>query len=62
MHHIWENFDFDQTKTYKIKMPPSFMKLFIFTFITSIDQMILLEEHWWGTSSAITTNICLTKD
>ena len=24
--------------------------------------MIFLEEHLWGTASAITTNICLTKD
>ena len=29
---------------------------------TGIDQMILLEELLWGTASAITTNICLTKD
>ena len=24
--------------------------------------MIFFEEHLWGTGSAITTNICLTKD
>ena len=24
--------------------------------------MIFFEEHLWGTASAITTNICLTKD
>ena len=24
--------------------------------------MIFLEEHLWGTASAIATNICLTKD
>ena len=24
--------------------------------------MIFLEEHLWGTASAITTNICYTKD
>ena len=29
---------------------------------TGIDQMMFLEEHLWGTASAITTNICLTKD
>ena len=25
------------------------MKLFLFTFLTGIGQMILLEEHLWGT-------------
>ena len=38
-----------------------FMKLFLFTFITSIDQMIFFQERLQGTASAITTNICLTK-
>ena len=38
------------------------MKLFLITFVKSIDQMIFLEEHLWGTTSAITTNICLTRD
>ena len=38
------------------------MKLFVFTCITGIDQMILLEEELQGFASAITTNICLTKD
>ena len=38
------------------------MKLFLFIFITGIDQMIFLEEHLRGTVSAITANICLTKD
>ena len=38
------------------------MKLFLFTFITGIDQMILLEEKLCGNASAITTSICLTKD
>ena len=33
------------------------MKLFLFTFITGVNQ-----EHLWGTAFAITTNICLTKD
>ena len=37
------------------------MKLSLLTFITGIDQMIFLEEQLWGTASAITTNICLTK-
>ena len=41
---------------------PLFKKLFLFTFITGIVQMIFLEEHLWGTASAITANICLTKD
>ena len=38
------------------------MKSFLLTFITGIDQMIFLEEHLWETASAITKNICLTKD
>ena len=38
------------------------MKFFLFTFITDIDQMILLEEQLWGSASAIQTNIRLTKD
>ena len=38
------------------------MKLFLFTFIASVDQMISFEEHLWWTASAITTNICLAKD
>ena len=41
---------------------PLFLKLFLFTFITGKDQTIFLEEYLWGTTSAITTNICLTKD
>ena len=36
--------------------------LFLFTFVTGIDQMIFLEEHLRGTASAITTNVCLNKD
>ena len=38
------------------------MKLFLFSYVTGIDQMIFFEEHLWGTASAITTDICLTKD
>ena len=38
------------------------MKFFLFTFITDMDQMILLEERLWGSASAIQTNIRLTKD
>ena len=38
------------------------MKLLLFTFIAGIDQTIFIEEHQCGTASAITTNICLTKD
>ena len=38
------------------------MKLLLLTFITAVDQMIILEEHLWGTASAITTKIYLTKD
>ena len=38
------------------------MKLFLFTVVTGIDQMIFFEEHLAGTASAITTDICLTKD
>ena len=38
------------------------MKSFLFTFIMGIGQMIFFEEQLWKTASAITTNICLTKD
>ena len=38
------------------------MKSFLFTFITGIDQTIFLEEHVWGTASAIAADICLTRD
>ena len=38
------------------------MKLFPFTFIAGIDQMIFLQKHMWGTASAITSNISLIKD
>ena len=38
------------------------MKLFLFTFVTGIDQIIFLEEYLWVSVSEITTNICLIKD
>ena len=55
-----------ETKKYKQKIPHDicllFITLFLFTDITAVDQMMFLEEHLWGTASAITKNICLTKD
>ena len=38
------------------------MKLFLFTFITGIGQTIFLEEHVWGTASAIAADIYFTRD
>ena len=55
-----------ETKKYKQKIPHDiyllFLTLLLFTDITAVDQMMFLEEHLWGTASAITKNICLTKD
>ena len=36
------------------------MKLFFFTFIIDIDQMILFKEHLWGNTFTITTEYFYT--
>ena len=64
MHHLGEFRFWSKLKSIKQKYSHDicllFTKLFLFTFI--MGQMIFLEENLWATASAITTNICLTKN